>query len=47
MRGLGLLALVAVVAHRLGRREGRNEGVIVGVTKASAAYAAGIIKGDS
>jgi hypothetical protein len=43
MRALLVLAIGA--AYVSGRRQGRDEGLVTGVTRAAAIYASGIVKG--
>lgn len=45
MRGLVSLSIIAAVAFASGRRQGRSEGQVVGITQAGAAFAAGIFAG--
>ncbi|MEN8672584.1 hypothetical protein [Nocardioides sp.] len=39
------LSIIAAVAYASGRRQGRQEGQVVGITQAGAAFAAGLVKG--
>jgi hypothetical protein len=47
MRGVFGLALVAVWAWRSGLRQGRTEGELLGTSRASAVFVAGLREGRS